>query len=62
MDEDRNDVIDNNEEKDLEVEENVAAQGNIEYQVLENLSVEEAQAFFSQDYLIVSASIYIKSN
>ena len=47
MDENGNYVIDNSEDYDIEVEGNVAAQGNIEYQVLENLSVEEALAFFS---------------
>ena len=65
MDEDGNDLmIDNSEENNIEVEGNVAAQGNIDYQILGNLymSVEEALAFFSPDYFIVSASIYIKSN
>ena len=41
MNEDGNDVIDN------KVERNNALQGNIDFQLLENLSVEEALAFFS---------------
>ena len=47
-------MIDNSEENDIEVEGNVAAQGNIDYQILG----EEALAFFSPDYFIISVSIY----
>ena len=47
--------MDNNE--DIEVEGNVAAQRNIESQILGSLSIEEALAFFSPDYFIVSVSI-----
>ena len=40
-------MIDNVEENVNEVEENVVGQGNINYEVLQNLSVDEALAFFS---------------
>ena len=47
MDEVGNDVIDNSEENENEVEGYVFVQGNIDYQVLNDLSFEEALAFFS---------------
>ena len=43
MKEDGNDVIDNSEENENKVERNNAVQENIDYQLLENLSL----AFFS---------------
>ena len=42
-----NDVIDNVEENVNEVEENVVGHGNINYEALQNLSVDQALAFFS---------------
>ena len=45
MDKDGNDVIDNSKENWNKVRGNVAAQGNIYYQVLDNISVEEALIF-----------------
>ena len=42
-----NDVIDNVEENVNEVEENVVGHGNINFDALQNLSVDEALAFFS---------------
>ena len=47
MDEEVNNVIDNVEENVNEVEGNVVGQGNINYEALQNLSVEEALTFFS---------------
>ena len=47
MDEEVNDVIDNVEENVNEVEENVVGQENINYEALQNLSVDQALAFFS---------------
>ena len=47
MDEEVNDVIDNVEEIVNEIEGNVVGQGNINFQALENLSVDEALTFFS---------------
>ena len=47
MDEEVNEVIDNVEENINEVEGNVVGQGNINYEALLNLSVDEALAFFS---------------
>ena len=47
MDEEVNDVIDNIEENVNEVEGNVVGQENINYEALQNLSVDEALAFFS---------------
>ena len=47
MEEEVNDVIDNVEENVNEVEENVVGQENINYEALQNLSVDQALAFFS---------------
>ena len=47
MDEEVNNVIGNIEENVNEVEENVVGQENINYEALQNLSVDEALAFFS---------------
>ena len=47
MDEEENNVIDNIEENVNEVEENVVGQENINYEALQNLSVDQALAFFS---------------
>jgi hypothetical protein len=51
-------VINNSEENENEVEGYVALQGNIYYQVLENLFVEEALVILSLNYFIVFVSIY----
>ena len=56
--EDGNNVINNSEENENEVEGYVALQGNIYYQVLENLFVEEALVILSLNYFIVFVSIY----
>ena len=47
INEEVNEVIDNVEENVNEVEGNVVGQGHINYEALQNLSVDEALAFFS---------------
>ena len=47
MDEEVNNVIDNIEENVNEVEGNVVAQDDINFQALQNISVDEALAFLS---------------
>ena len=47
MDEEIDNVMDKVEKNVNEVEKNVVGQGNIDFQALQNLSVDEALAFFS---------------